>query len=278
MPLRRRQRGPAPGSPRAARQPTLASGGPAPQRHDLLGSAHGRAAPSERNIKPLRMLPGWSASHRDRPLSLEIARRAHTVYIRRRPSDGTRFPRAAARTSCRASQRPHRPPRAAVGRPRRATRTPARARRAARRASRSITSAIALKADRPRGTRARRPRWRRSARTAPCRRPAPPRAPGAGTGTRRDRPARSQRCRPRRGRGRDRQVDALAAVQRVGDRHAHVRAAEVGEHRAVASCDQAVHERLRVHEHVDPLVRRCRTGGGPRSARGPCSSASPSRS
>ena len=47
---------------------------------------------------------------------------------------------------------------------------------------------------------------------------------------------------------------------------------------AVVEVDQRVHDRLRVHHHVDPVVARPRTGGGPRSPRAPCSSAWPSRS
>ena len=61
-----------------------------------------------------------------------------------------------------------------------------------------------------------------------------------------------------------RDVDAVGVVQRIGDRHAHVRVAEVRERRAVAERDHAVDDRLRVHDDVDALVRRCRTGGGPR--------------
>src|SRR6185437_16638971 len=48
----------------------------------------------------------------------------------------------------------------------------------------------------------------------------------------------------------DRQIDALPAVQGVGDGYAHVRRAEVGQHRAVRQLDQPVDERLRVHDHV----------------------------
>ena len=51
-------------------------------------------------------------------------------------------------------------------------------------------------------------------------------------------------------------VDALGVVQRVGDRHAHVRVAEVREGGAVAQQDVGVHDRLRVYDDVDPLVRR----------------------
>ena len=78
--------------------------------------------------------------------------------------------------------------------------------------------------------------------------------------------------------GRDRDVDAVGVVQRVGDRHAHVGVAEVRERRAVAQLDVA-----RGRSTAGARRRRCgrtacRTGDGPRSARGPCSSASPSRS
>ena len=54
----------------------------------------------------------------------------------------------------------------------------------------------------------------------------PPRAPGAGTGTRRGRAARTSSA-PTAARSsvRHRHVDALGVVQRVGDRHAHVRVA-----------------------------------------------------
>ena len=53
-----------------------------------------------------------------------------------------------------------------------------------------------------------------------------------------------------------RDVDALGVVQRVGDRHAHVGVAEVRERGAVAQQDVGVHDRLRVHDDVDALVRR----------------------
>ena len=54
----------------------------------------------------------------------------------------------------------------------------------------------------------------------------------------------------------DRNVDALGVVQAVGDRHPHVRIAEMGQRRAVAQLDQAVDDRLRVHDHVDLVIRR----------------------
>ncbi len=53
-----------------------------------------------------------------------------------------------------------------------------------------------------------------------------------------------------RGRG----ADPLRPAQGVGDRDAHVRPAELGEHRAVAEGDQAVHDRFRMDQDLD-LVR-----------------------
>ena len=49
-------------------------------------------------------------------------------------------------------------------------------------------------------------------------------------------------------------VRALGVVQRVGDRHAHVRVAEVGERGAVVQVHDGVDDRLRVHHHADALV------------------------
>ena len=51
-------------------------------------------------------------------------------------------------------------------------------------------------------------------------------------------------------------VDAIGMVQRVGDRHPHVGVPEVRERGAVAEPDERVHDRLRVHDDVDPVVRR----------------------
>ena len=50
---------------------------------------------------------------------------------------------------------------------------------------------------------------------------------------------------------RHRDVGALGEVERVGDRHAHVREPEVGELGAVVELDQRVDDRLRVHDDVD---------------------------
>ncbi len=43
-------------------------------------------------------------------------------------------------------------------------------------------------------------------------------------------------------------------VERIGDRRAHVRVAEMSECGAVDEGDQGVDDRLRVDDHVDPLV------------------------
>ena len=169
----------------------------------------------------------------------------------------------------------------------RASRRPRRGRRSARTGRRAARSSVRLdhrgdaeeRAAARRGRRARRPRWRRSARTARCR----PRAPASRARRRHGKVSASGGSKvsaptSARSSGAHRHVDALGVVQRVGDRHAHVGVAEVRERGAVVQVDERVDDRLRVHDDVDPLVRRRRTGGGPRSARGPCSSASPSRS
>ena len=76
---------------------------------------------------------------------------------------------------------------------------------------------------------------------------------------------------------RDRSLAALGIGQRVRDRHAHVRVADVSERGAVAEADER-----RGRSSSGARRRRCaRTAGrresGPRSARAPCSRASPSR-
>ena len=48
---------------------------------------------------------------------------------------------------------------------------------------------------------------------------------------------------------------ALGIGERVRDRHAHVRIAEVRERRAVAEANERVHDRRRVDDDLDPLVR-----------------------
>ena len=139
----------------------------------------------------------------------------------------------------------------------RASRTSAPARRAARSSVCSITAAIVEEAEPPAEERVHRDlvggvqRARR--RAARLGRLAGERA---GTGTSRSSTGSNVSApSSTRSSGRDRHVDALGVVQRVGDRHAHVRVAEVGERRAVAQADQAVDDRLRVHDDVDPLVR-----------------------
>ena len=62
-------------------------------------------------------------------------------------------------------------------------------------------------------------------------------------------------------------------AERVADRQAHVGHAELGDRRAVGELDHRVDDRLRVHDDLDLVVRRRRTARGPRSPRGPCSSA-----
>ena len=53
---------------------------------------------------------------------------------------------------------------------------------------------------------------------------------------------------------RRRRGDALGPAQRIGDRDAHVGLAELGEHRAVAERDQAVHDRFRMDQDLDPVL------------------------
>ena len=149
------------------------------------------------------------------------------------------------------------PPRLAR-RPRRAPRTSAPAATGARSSVSSITAAMPRNRSRP----------PRNACTATSLAAfsvhgAVPPARAASRARRRQRERllvdRLERQRPRRSTrssGAHRDVDALGVVQRVGDRHAHVRVAEVRERRAVAQLDQAVDDRLRVDDDVDLLVRR----------------------
>ena len=123
-----------------------------------------------------------------------------------------------------------------------------------------------------------RSRWRRSARSAPCRRRRSAwrarRSAGKRTGS-----GGSKVSRPTSAEieARRRRRHPLRPAQGVGDRDAHVGLAELRQHRAVAERDQAVHDRLRMDQDVDPVLGAGRTGGGPRSARAPCSSWSPNR-
>ena len=64
-----------------------------------------------------------------------------------------------------------------------------------------------------------------------------------------ERPGRRQVERGHIGRG------ALGVGERVRDRHAHVGVAEVRDRRAVAEPNEAVHDRCRVHDDLDALVR-----------------------
>ena len=50
-----------------------------------------------------------------------------------------------------------------------------------------------------------------------------------------------------------RRGDAARPGQRIGDRRAHVGRAEMRQHRAVAIDHEAVDDRLRMHDDVDPL-------------------------
>ncbi len=68
---------------------------------------------------------------------------------------------------------------------------------------------------------------------------------------------------------------ALGPSQAICDRDAHVRASQLGDERAVAEFDQAMHDRLRMDQDVDLLGWQRQTDGALRSAPGPCSSGSP---
>ena len=62
------------------------------------------------------------------------------------------------------------------------------------------------------------------------------------------------------------------------DRRAHVRRGHAGDQRAVGESDEAVDDRLRMDDDVEPVRRAGRTGNAPRSVRAPCSSGRPNRS
>ena len=129
-----------------------------------------------------------------------------------------------------------------------------------------------------RGTPPPRPRWRRSARPAARRRPRSARKASARHGNR-SCPARSNSSRPARGQvqRRQRRRPPLRIREGVLDRQPHVRHAELRDHRAVDELDHRMHDRLRVDERRRSGPARRRTASAPRSPRGPCSSASPSR-
>ena len=71
---------------------------------------------------------------------------------------------------------------------------------------------------------------------------------------------------------------ALRVRQRVGDRHAHVRVAEVRERGAVPKAHERMDDRASDGRRRRSRRSRGRTDSAPRSARGPCSPASRSRS
>ena len=52
---------------------------------------------------------------------------------------------------------------------------------------------------------------------------------------------------------RGRRLHAIGPGEAVGDRRAHVRAAHLRQHRAVAIIDKAVHDGLRVDQHIEPI-------------------------
>ncbi len=85
--------------------------------------------------------------------------------------------------------------------------------------------------------------------------------------------------RPARTRSRNSTPAAMRCGQAsaLSDRHAHIRRGQLRQHRAILVLDQRMHDALRVHHHLDLVLRACRTARWPRSAPGPCSSAWPSR-
>ena len=87
-----------------------------------------------------------------------------------------------------------------------------------------------------------------------------------------------ERLPPRQIEERHRRVPAIGIRERVLNRQPHVGDAHLRDDRAVLQLDHRVHDRLRMHDDVDLRRRRRRTASAPRSPRGPCSSASPSRS
>ena len=71
-----------------------------------------------------------------------------------------------------------------------------------------------------------------------------------------------------------RRLHPLGPGERIGDRHAHVGRAELGEHRAVDIFDQASGSPIADGRRPRARRRRPGTGDRPRSARAPCSSGS----
>ena len=87
--------------------------------------------------------------------------------------------------------------------------------------------------------------------------------------------ARRSACRSPPDRARRRRVSMpVGLAEAMGDGHAHVGSGQAGGHRAVGERHEPVDDGLRMHQHVEPLGRRCRTCDAPRSVRGPCSSGS----
>ena len=102
--------------------------------------------------------------------------------------------------------------------------------------------------------------------------------PGAGRETARDRAARTRAGgEPREIERRPAAVPPIRIGERVLNRQPHVGDAQLRDHRSVDELDHRVDDRLRMDDDVDLTRGRRRTASAPRSPRGPCSSASPSR-
>ena len=89
-----------------------------------------------------------------------------------------------------------------------------------------------------------------------CRRARPPRARAASSGNVSRSGASNSSVEPARGRAAAPASRALGIGERVRDRDAHVRVAEVRERGAVAEARRGVDDRGRVDDHLDPLVRQ----------------------
>ena len=96
------------------------------------------------------------------------------------------------------------------------------------------------------------PRWPRSPRPRPCRRLGPPACPAQAPETAPGPAARSLApgfCQSSSvGR---RRVQRSGYVKRILDRQPHIRRTELGHHRSVHKFHHRMHDRLRVHHHVD---------------------------
>ena len=115
-------------------------------------------------------------------------------------------------------------------------------------------------------------RRRRAARLRPP--PAPAPAPGNRS---RSGASKSSRAAATRSSDSTPERDSLRPAERVRDRGAHVRVAELRQDRPVHVLHHRMHDALRMYDHLDLRAVPCRTARRPRSARGPCSSASPNR-